>query len=305
MLRSSRSDNVARAREDVGAHFVDTVGRFFGLPTVADTHILRCLRQLAASDPTSVLALVDQVTARVSLAVSETIQTATGCCVELVQTDPSTFIYLTPTLSALIEGENETIRSNALYILTHIAHEYPEEATPAVPQIVDVLTNRNEFSQTDALSALGAITAADPAATRTATESLAVLTTSPTYTVRANATALLADIAQAYPAAVADHIPALVECVQFQRTDPSLCQTAISAVCHVSVEYPTAVTAAIPVLIDLLASPSAAVRRIACTALGQLTVDRARTSLQAVAMADPDTTVRLTATWALERLSDT
>lgn len=293
--------NVARDRDDVGSAFVDDLDLLLNRPSLNDTLVLRCLRQIAMNDPTAVLKIQDEITERISLDDSESTQAATGCCVELASTNPQAFVDLTPMLSALLDVKNETIRTNAMYILSQIAHEYPEEVKPLVPQFVEGITERDQSYQTNALSALGAVTSAYPAAAKSTTEVLSELTTATALKVRANATALLADIAKEHPEAVEDHVPALIDC--FHSDDEFLCGNAASAVLHVGVHNPAAVEQSIPALIELLDDPSPIVRRNACRALGQLDATAAIVQLQSVAESDSDEKVRELASWAVDEIS--
>lgn len=128
--------NVARARDDVESAFVDDLNRLLNQPSLNDALVLRCLRQLAANDPTAVLRIQDGITDRITLEDSEITQAAAGYCVELAITEPQAFVDQVPMLSALLDVENEMIRTNAIYILSQIAHAYPEEVKPMVPQLV-------------------------------------------------------------------------------------------------------------------------------------------------------------------------
>jgi hypothetical protein len=125
--------NVSRARDDVGSAFADDLDRSLNRPSLNDALVLRCLRQLAANDPTAVPRTQDGITDQITLDGSETTQAATGCCVELASTDPQAFADQVPMFSGLLDVENETIRTNAIYILSQVTHAYPEEVKPNGP----------------------------------------------------------------------------------------------------------------------------------------------------------------------------
>ncbi|MFP9193059.1 HEAT repeat domain-containing protein [Natronosalvus vescus] len=294
--------NVARVRDDVGATFVDDLGRLLGRPSLETALVLRCLRQLATNDPKAVLVLRDEIVDHVSTKPTDVTQAATGCCVELVATAPGEFVDLVPTLSTLLDTENDQIRANAVYVLSGVAHEYPEEVKPVVPQLIDGVTDRDHAYQANALSALGAVVSAYPAIGTSATETLAEIAGSGAPTnVRANAVGLLGDIATEHPADVRDHVPVLVSCLH--TDDEYLSGNAAAALLHVAVDDSEATEVAIPALVELLDDPSPVVRRNACKALGHLEATVALEQLRSMADSDPDEGVRSIAAWATTRVT--
>lgn len=294
--------NVARVRDDLGASYVADLGRLLGRPSLETALVLRCLRQLAMNDAKAVLELRNDIVDHVSTKTSDVTQAATGCCVELVATAPGEFVDLVPTLSTLLDTENDQIRTNAVYVLSGVAHEYPEEVKPVVPQLIDGLTDRDHAYQTNALSTLGAVVSAYPAIGTSATETLAEIAGSDAQTkVRANAVGLLGDIATEYPTALRDHVSVLVGCLH--TDDEYLSGNAAAALLHIAVDDSEATEEAIPALVELLDDPSPVVRRNACKALGHLEATVALTQLQLMADDDPDEEVRSVAAWATTRVT--
>lgn len=294
--------HAARATEP-GERFVEPLVAALHRPALdADALVLRCLRAVASNDPEAVLALRDEIIERISSRSTDVTQAATGCCVELAAAEPAAFVDLVPMLATHLDADAGRIRQHAVYILSRVAHEYPEEVKPVVPELIDGIDARDHTYQTNALSALGAIASSYPAAAAQATDALAELAASDAPTkVRANAVALLSDVAVAYPAEIEDHVPVLVACLH--SDDEFLAGNAASAILHVVVDEGEGVEEAIPALVELLDDPSPVVRRNACKALGHLEATVAREHLTSVAEDDPDETVRSVAAWAVEHLA--
>ncbi|MFC6812505.1 HEAT repeat domain-containing protein [Natrialbaceae archaeon GCM10025810] len=294
--------NVARVRDDIGEAFVEDLGRVLGRPSLNTALVLRCLRQLAVNDPEAVLALRDEIVDRISIESTDVTQAATGCCVELIATNPVAFVDQVPTLATLLDSENDQVQNNAVYILSQVAHEYPEEVKPVVPQLIDDIGSREQPYQINALSALGAVTSAYPAAGVEATDTIAELVASNAPAkVRANAVGLLGDIAVGHPAELEEHVPLLVDCIQ--SDDEYLSGNASAALLHVAIDDSEAVEEAIPALIELLDDPSPVVRRNVCKALGHVEATVALEQLKTMAESDPDEEVRSIAAWAAENIT--
>ena len=294
--------NVARVRDDVGAAFVDDLGRLLGRPSLDTALVLRCLRQLATNDPKAVLELRDEIVDHVSTKPSDETQAATGCCVELVATAPDEFVDLVPTLSTLLDSSSEQIRVHSVFVLSSVADEYPEEVKPVVPQLIDGLSDRDHGYQANALSALGAVVSAYPAIGTSETATLAdIAGSNAPPKVRANAVGLLGDIATEHPTDVREHVPVLVGCLH--TDDEYLSGNAAAALLHVAVDDSEATEEAIPALLELLDDPSPVVRRNACKALGHLEATVALPQLQSMADDDPDDGVRSIAAWASTRVT--
>lgn len=207
-----------------------------------------------------------------------------------------------PTLAALLDSENKQIRKNAIYILSQIAHEYPEEVKPVVPQLIASLEDRDETYRTNALSALVSIVSAYPAAGTETTETLTELAVSNAAPkVRGNALGLLGDIAVEYPGEIVDHVPVLVE--NLAVDDEYIVGNAVAALLHVAVDDAEAVDQAIPHLIEHLDHPSPAVRRNVCRTLGKVDALVALEQLKSTAESDPNEGVRAIASQAIDRIS--
>jgi|AntDeeMetagen192_2_1112575.scaffolds.fasta_scaffold03189_3 hypothetical protein len=292
--------DVARSEQSVGGEFAGLVARLLGRPALdADPLLLRCLRALATESPTAVLEHRDAIVDRVTVEDDETTQAATGCCVELVGTDPGAFIDVVPTLSALLDADDPT-RTNALYILSQLALGYPEEVRPVVPQLLDGISDRETAYQTNALSALGAIASAYPAAALDAVEELTALAASEQAGVRGNAVGLLADVAQEHPGSMTEAVDVMIE--RLDDEDEYVRGNAVSAVLHVGLERPDAITEARDGLRERLDDPAPIVRSNACKAVAGLEIDGVRNRLERLEADDPNENVREHARWALTQL---
>ncbi|WP_160047876.1 HEAT repeat domain-containing protein [Natrialba sp. INN-245] len=293
--------NVARTQDDVAARFVDDIIRLVNRPSLKTKVALGCLRQLAANDPDAVFEHLDEVTSNVSSDDPDIVQAATGCCVELVDTDPAAFTDMVPMLAALLDSKQQTTRINVVYVLSQIASEYPEEVKPVVPQLVNGITSEDKSYQINALSALGSIVSSYPNAAVDATNDIAdTISTSESTTVQANAAGVLGDVGDQHPDAIVDHVPVLM--TSLESDDEYLAGNAAAAIVTLVTEEPDAVVDSIPALVEHLDHPSPVLRRNVCKALGHLEATIAIPKLSSMADSDPDNGVREIASWAVEQV---
>lgn len=285
-----------------GSRFVPPLAKLLTRPSLdADAVVLRCLRQLALDHPDAVLEHVDAIADRVTLDGGDVTKAATGCCTILVEDERAVFIDLAPTLSALLESEDAAIRRNAMYVLSQIAREYPDEVRPLVPQLVTDVTSRDSNYLKNLLSTLGHVTDAYPDAARPVLEELAHLSEDSDQAVRGNAIGLIADVAKQHPSDVAPYVETLE--ARLEDDEAIVRGNAASGVLHVAVENPDAVETAIPALVEILDDPDPSVRRATCKALAHLEATVAQEQLRSLAESDPEPSVREVAGWAVERLS--
>jgi len=291
---------VAQSGQHVDGEFAGLVARLLGRPSLdADPLLLRCLRAIAVDHPEAVLDHKDVIVEHVTVEDDESTQAATGCCVELVATDPEGLLDLVPTLSALLDADDPT-RTNALYVLSQLAVGYPEEVKPVVPQLLDGISDRAVAYQTNALSALGAIASAYPSAAVEAIDELTALADADHPGVRGNAIGLIADVAQEHPDRTTDAVDVVTE--RLDDDDEYVRGNAVSAILHVGLERPDAIAEATDRLEERLDDPAPIVRSNACKAVGSLDIEDARERLETLESDDPNEEVREHAGWALEQL---
>ena len=264
--------------------------------TTPDSLVLRCLREVARADPDSVSDLSGAVSGRFDAPALETRRAATACGAEIAAVDPSAFVDAVPTLATLLAEVDETVREGSVFILAKVAHEYPEEVRPVVPQLLTDLGDQPESFQTCALSTVGAIASLYPMVGRDATDTFADLARTGSPMVQTNAYGLLADVAQTHPDAVAPHGPVLRDGLESDET--LVVRNAATAIANVG----TAATDVIPGLLECLDHADRIVRRNSARALGQLEATVALEQLRRTATEDPDEEVRSVATWSLEQV---
>ncbi|WP_331232234.1 HEAT repeat domain-containing protein [Natronorarus salvus] len=292
--------NVTRAGEP-GERFVDEAIKALERPALNDALSLRCLRQLATVHPDEVAQHWDLISDRISTESGPVTQAASGCCVELVDVIPAQILESIPTLSVLVEEGSDTTRINTMYVLSQIAHTYPHEIKPIVPQLFNKIGDRTAPEQVNALSALGAVTSEFPSAAVSVVDEVALVSVQGGPKARGNGLALLADIAKEHPDTVLEHSSVAIS--GLEEDDEFIHSNAAAVIIELAQCDSEAVEQAEQPLCELLSVSSPEARRNACRALGHLESTAALESLKTIVDTDPDPEVRQCAAWAIERCS--
>jgi hypothetical protein len=268
-------------------------------PTELDRTALQELHEAATEEPAIVAAYVTELATYASQD-SIAQAPATGCLMELAETDPASVLDAVPALETAARANAGATRSYAVYALSSIAGTFPEEVFPAVDALIEAVQCDDETTQTNALAALGKVASNYPDAAEPIVDDLVALLDADAKRIRNNAVGLLGELAQEHPGVViehADRIAARLEDNNIQaRVNASLVlQQAGEA-------NPAAIRAQRDRLEAALQDPSPEVRANVCTLIGNANVSVPIEALEDLKENDLDETVREQAAWAISRL---
>lgn len=208
-----------------------------------------------------------------------------------------------PLLATLLD-EPSTARNYALYALSRVAAEYPEEVLPTVSTLVRLLDDADPDGEPTATvlasSALGRVASAYPETATPALPALVDCFAAGDARIRNNAVGILGELATQRSDCVEPYVDVIVALLD--DADEQVRTNASAALARVARRNPDAVADYCDRLSQLLDEPDAQIRVHACWALGFCQALRSADRLRDVSLADPNPGVRERAEWALNRI---
>jgi HEAT repeat protein len=245
----------------------------------------------------------------------ETIRTADGKerriamarLAKTVEKDPECGLDAIPVLTSELRTFEVELQAETLHILSMVAEEYPEQATPAVNEVISLLDVRADSElNTDAIQIVAAIAEHKPDAVVDAVPTLATLLQADSPAEPTVLTALKR-IADVYPDAVVPVTPDLITYIE-QGSDSNRIG-AIAVLGTLSKDYPDIAEETIPTATELLDAENYMLRANATGLLADLADEypaEVRSTVPHVIelLDDDDEKVRYNATSILARVAE-
>ena len=292
---------IIQSGRTTGAEFVDTLETLLGRPSLDTAVVLECLYEIAQQGSEAVVDAYDTIIEATALDGNTATRHATSCCVELVDPYPEVVMDSVPLFGALLDVEDHRTRDNVLYVLSHLADEYPEAVLPAVQDVIDTIGS-GDLTATKT-SFLGRVSRHHPEATREAIPALSELTDTSDPMILANVFGIFGDIAKTYPEDVVDLLDTAF--VYIGHTDETVRYNVCAFFEDIAKHDPEAVEFAIDSLIERLHDEDEGTRLKATFTLGEIRAESALDQLQNLARDDPSSEVRSLAHKAVHRIERT
>ena len=264
---------------------------------------LGTLRLLAAAEPADVAPLVDVISPYLVDGSGPARREAARCLAEIAENEPEDAVDAVPALATVVEDEARG-QAHALYALTCVSREFPEEIKPVTETMAARVVDDDLSTNTrlNATAALGRVVDEYPGVGPDIVDEVAGLLDATEPKLRANATGLLSDLAQQNPREVEPHLARLVELVSDDDTYTRINATA--AVSRFAAVAPDAVAPYTDRFVERLEDDHELVRLNACWALGHLgeRAEEALPALEALRQREEDSDVLTRAQWAIAEI---
>ncbi|WP_435348524.1 HEAT repeat domain-containing protein [Haloarchaeobius sp. HRN-SO-5] len=259
------------------------------------------LRAIADADPGAVAHLAGELVPYLDSNNVTARREATRCIAAVAEEWPADAVDAVPGLATVVEDDADGLKY-ALYALSRVAREYPEEVKPVAETLAESILDESlsDSVRLNATSALGQVVDEYPGVAVDIVDDVVPLFDADDHKLRNNAIALLADVAVVHTDVVepyADEIAALLT-----ADDDYTRINASGTLSRVAEDFPASVEHAIPTFLDLLSDDEPLVRENACWALGHLRAPEATANLKERARQDETVEVRTRAAWALARI---
>lgn len=265
------------------------------------TEVLRVLRAIGDGSAADIAWLTENIIAQLDADDESVRRQAIRCLVPIAEEDPGDVIDAVPKLAPIMEAD-ATAERHAMFVLSRISKEYPEQIKPFAERLGDVLLDdtRADEVRLNAAAALGRVCGEYPATADDIFDDVATLLESENPMLRNNAVGFMSDVATLKSDLLEPYTDAIAELLEgddeYARTNASC------ALSRVAVDFPASVEPYTETFVDLLSDDASLVRLNACWALGHLEAAEAESALEEVAASDGDSDVRLRANWALQQI---
>lgn len=166
----------------------------------------------------------------------------------------SEVVEFVPRLDQTVDSSHQGVRTAGLQWFATLAEDYPAQAAPVAPSVIDRLAGSASDDEVGAaINYVAAVAASEPGAVVDAVPRLTALLQE-TPPAESSAVLALTRIAEEYPEAVLPAADLLLEYIE--DTDGSATTSALAAIGYLSKPYPNVAERAIPRLIDLLDADS-------------------------------------------------
>lgn len=268
----------------------------------ARADVLATLRAIGDADPGAIAPLADEL---VSCLQSDSVavrREAASCIASIAEESPEDAVDAVPALATIIEDADSGL-PHAVYALSRITREYPEEVKPAAEILADVILRDSvaDSVRLNATAGLGRIVGDYPSIAVDIVDDVATLFDADNPKLRNNAIALIGDVAIVHTDVVEPHAEAITRLLTVEDTYTRI--NASAALGRVAEDFPDSVAHATPTFVELLADEDPIVRENACWALGYLCAREATSALKARAHDDDNADVRTRASWALAQIN--
>jgi len=270
------------------------------LPARAD--VLATLRAIGDADPGAIAPLTDELVPYLQSNIVSVRREATRCIAAIAEEDPDD-VDAVPALATIVEDDADGLQY-AVYALSRITREYPEEVKPVAETLGEV-TLRDSLSDSVRLNAtagLGRIVGEYPSIAVEIVDDVATLFDADNPKLRNNAIGLIGDVAIVHTDVVEPYTEEITALLTVEDTYTRI--NASGALSRVAEDFPDSVEHVTPTFVELLSDENPLVRENACWALGHLCARDATSALEDRAHDDDNADVRTRASWALAQINE-
>lgn len=294
---------VAAGRPEDCTPAIPILESYLGRDTlVAPVDALTVLREIGDTDPAAIAPLTDDVASYLEADTEPARREAIRCVAAIAEDNPGDALDTAPALATVIEDETDG-QKHAVYALSRLTTEYPDEVKPHVETLTDVILDDSlsDTARMNATAALGRITEDHPSIAVDIVDDVVALLDDDNHKLRNNAIGLIGEVANLHTDVVEPHVDAIAGLLTVDDAYTRINATA--ALARVAEDFPGAVDHVTTTFIDLLSDDEPFVRENACWALGYLDAHEAEDALQERAYSDENEDVRTRAQWAVTQLS--
>lgn len=265
--------------------------------------ILLVLTRIAEERPNSVAPSLDRVIPWLS-SQSQIARARAARCVGLVANDhPAEVVDAVPELATIAEAGGLG-QPHAVYALSSITHEFPEDVEPAADALSASIADDSldDGVRLNATAALGRIVQEYPEVGLGVVDDAVALLDEESAKLRNNAVGLVGDVAQLHSDIVEPHVDAVADLLTSEDEPARI--NASACLARVAEDFPESVAPDADLFAALLTADHPLVRKNACWALGHVGADEAEMDLVERASRDEDQAVRERAEWALRQVRE-
>jgi len=263
--------------------------------------ILATLYHLGRHDSSAIASLSDEIHSELASTNDTVRKKAAQCVAEIAVEHPEDCVDAVPLLATIVEDTPEGAQY-AVFALSRVADEYPDEVKPVASTLAAAATNDAVADQTrlNATAGLGRIVGTYPSVGTDVVEDMVDLLDEDNVKLRNNAIGVIGDVAIVHTDIVEpyteDIAPLLTVDDEFTRINAS------GALSRVAEDFPDSVAYMTARFVELLTAENELVRENACWALGYIGATEAKSALEARMTEDDSSDVRERASWALDQL---
>ena len=295
---------VAAARPDDCTPAIPILGSVLTDEGVLEqTDALATLRAIGETDPGAIAPLTAELIPYLNSNIVSVQLEATRCIAAIADEHPDDAVDAVPALAMIVEDDIGGLQY-AVYALSRITTEYPEEVKPVAETLGAAVLDDSlsDSIRLNATAALGRVVGEYPSVAAEIVDDVVALFDADNPKLQNNAIALVGDVAIIHT----DVVEPYTETISALLTvDDTYTRTnASGALSRVATDFPDSVAHAAPTFVDLLSDESPLVRENACWALGHLGAHTAAAALEERARGDDCADVRKRASWALDRIKE-
>lgn len=268
---------------------------------LARADVLATLRAIGDIDPAAIAPLADELVQYLHSDVVSVRREATRCVAAIADESPDDAVDAVPALATIVEDEVDALQY-AVYALSRITREYPEEVKPVAETLGEVILadSLSDGVRLNATAGLGRIVGEYPSIAVEIVDDVATLFDADNPKLRNNAIGLIGDVAIVHTDVVEPYTEEITGLLTVDDTYTRI--NASGALSRVAEDFPDSVEHVTPTFVELLSDENPLVRENACWALGHLSARDAASALEERAHGDENADVRTRASWALTRI---
>ena len=265
--------------------------------------VLATLRAIGDADPGAIAPLIDDLVPYLQSNIISVRRETTRCIAAVAEEYPDEVVDAVPLLASIVEDDADGYQY-AVYALSRISREYPEEVKPVAETLGEV-TLRDSLSDSVRLNAtagLGRVVGEYPSIAVDIVDDVATLFDADNPKLRNNAIGLIGDVAIVHTDVVEPYTEEITALLTVEDTYTRI--NASGALSRVAEDFPESVEHVTPTFVELLSDENPLVRENACWALGYLCAQDATPALEGRARDDDNADVRTRASWALAQINE-
>ena len=270
---------------------------------LARADVLATLRAIGDADPGAIAPLTDEFVPYLQSDVVSVRREATRCIAAIADEYPDDAVDAVPALATIVEDNADGLQY-AVYALSRITREYPEEVKPVADTLGEVIL-RDSLSdgvRLNATAGLGRIVGEYPSIAVEIVDDVATLFDAENPKLRNNAIGLIGDVAIVHSDVVEPYTEEITALLTVEDTYTRI--NASGALSRVAEDFPDSVEHVTPTFVELLSDENPLVRENACWALGHLCARDATSTLEDRSRSDDNADVRTRASWAIAQINE-
>jgi HEAT repeat protein len=266
---------------------------------------LAVLREIAAESPGDVAPMVDVIRPYLVGEEKQARRAAVRCLAEVAEAHPEDVVDAVPALATVLEDEAPG-QQHAMYALTCVSREYPEELRPVAETIAARVVDDDlpENTRLNATAALGRVISEYPDVGPDIVDDVAELLDAETPKLRANAAGFVSDMTKRHTVDIRPYTDRFLELLTDDDTYTRI--NASATVSRLAEDFPDEIAPARETILELLTDDHELVRVNACWALGHLgeRATDALPALEELRKQEQNEKVLTRAQWAIAAIED-